>query len=425
MNLPSALQQPTAEPRPWLLLSLLTASMVVSFADRTVLAMMIKPIKAELGLTDTAIGILNGFAFAAFYACCGLALARMADRGRHRTIILGSLVVWSVMTALCGVAQNFWQLLLARFGVGAGEAGIVPAGQSVLVEAFAANRRNTAISVFMAGGPLGILLAYLVTGGLESALGWRATFLMMGAPGLLLALAFAPMPFKRRANGTSRPAGAATPLLRDSTDILAIPRVRWTMVVIICLSLLTFGQAQWLPAYIERTFALPRPTIGPMLALTQGVGMLIGTAAGGPVFDRLARSSKVRPESLITALCISGVPVLSAVYLVGDAKAATALAGVAAVILGLPSGRLWAGIHAEVPVDRRASAVALSMLLASVIGQGVGPVAIGLLSDLLTASRGANALRYALLVTVSCGGVALIAACFRNLLLARVRGPAS
>lgn len=386
--------------------------MVVSFADRTVLAMMIRPIKTELGLSDTAVGILNGFAFAAFYASCGLALAQLADKGRHRPIILSSLVVWSIMTAACGLAQSFWQLLLTRFGVGAGEAGVVPAGQAVLVGSFRAERRNTALSVFMAGGPLGVLAAYLVTGALEASLGWRMTFVAMGLPGLLLAVAFLPIAFPGRTKDAAEPQ-PATNLLRGSADVIAIPRVRWITTVIICLSLLTFGQAQWLPAYLERSFALPRATIGPMLALTQGVGMLIGTIAGGPLFDGLAARSTARAETVTLCLCTAGVPILLGVYLVNDAKLATMLAGAAAATLALPSGRLWAAIHAELPPHKRASAIALAMMLGSLLGQGLGPVAIGLLSDVFASTSNTQSLHHALLVTVATGGLALIYACAR------------
>lgn len=404
----------------WPMLFLLTSAMIVSFADRTILALMVQPIKAELQLTDTALGLLTGFAFAAFYASFGLVMAQLADRNHRRAIVIGSLVAWSVMTALCGFARSFWQLLLARFGVGAGEAGIVPAAQSIVAETFPASQRSTAMAILMAGGPFGILVAFLITGPIEARLGWRMTFMMMGLPGLMLVLAF--IPFKLpRSPGLDRRGESGVPgLLPALREIWAIPTFRWTMAIIIALSLLTFGQAQWLPAYLERSFAMPRSQVGPALALTQGIGMLVGTVCGGPLFDRLGAGRANRQSAMVGVTCLVGLPFLLAVYLVQDAYLAAPLAGIAAAVLALPSGRLWAMVQEAVPAGRRAISAALVMMMASFIGQGLGPVAIGWASDRLLPFAGAQSLRYALLLAILLGSGGMIVAVWRSMRVIRI-----
>lgn len=397
----------------WPLLLLLTAAMIVSFADRTILALMVQPIKAELQLSDTALGVLTGFAFAAFYASAGLLMAQLADRGHRRLIVIGSLVTWSIMTALCGLARSFEQLLLARFGVGAGEAGIVPAAQSIVAETFPAHQRSTAMAILMAGGPLGILVAFLITGPIEASVGWRMTFVMMGLPGICLALAFVAVKIPQGlATRQAEPRNRAklVPALRE---IWAIPRFRWTMAVIVTLSLLTFGQAQWLPAYLERSFAMPRAAVGPALALTQGIGMLAGTICGGPLFDRLGSGRVRRRAAMVGASCLAGLPLLLLVFMVQDAYLAAALTGVAAAILALPSGQLWAMVQEAVPSGKRAIAAALVMMVASFVGQGLGPVAIGWASDCLLPIAGSQSLRFALLLAISLGSGFMIFAVWR------------
>lgn len=389
----------------WYMLALLTVAMVISFADRSVLAMLIQPIKAELGLSDAAIGLLTGFAFSAFYATFGLAMARLSDGGAHRWVILGSLVVWSLMTALCGVARNFWEMLGARFGVGAGEAGVVPASHAILATLFPAKQRSTALAILMAGGPLGILGAFAASGPIEAQIGWRATFVVLGLPGLILSIVFA-FSSRRIGNlGGAAPAAAPRPSMIGTLRLLlagrVFPHVLFTLVAV---NLLTFGQTQWLPAYLERSFTLPRAQLGPLLALTQGVGMLLGMVAGGPLFDGFgARDERWRARLLLISL-VTGLPFVIAVYCVGDVHLAACLAGLAAFIFALPSGQLWSAVQTTTPPEQRATAAAIVMMSAALLGMGCGPVLIGWLSDLFAPIAGVQSLRYALLLTVTLGG---------------------
>jgi MFS family permease len=391
------------------MLGLLTGAMVISFADRSVLAMLIEPIKMEIGLSDTAIGFLTGFAFSAFYATFGLLMARLADGGANRFVIIGSLVTWSIMSALCGAAQNFWQLLIVRFGVGAGEAGIVPAGQAILTNLFPTRQRSTAMAILMAGGPLGILVAFAVTTPIETHLGWRATFVVLGIPGILLAVVFlvsgqtwSQVKTRHLTVPSRAPWHAAIRLL------LTRPIYRQALLTITALNLLTFGQTQWLPAYIERSFAIPRPRIGPLLAMTQGIGMLIGMVAGGPLYDILGAFDTRWRARLLYLMALIGVPIVIAVYSVDSAYLAASLAGLAAAIFATASGQLFATVQESVPPTQRATGAALVMMLSAFIGMGCGPVFIGWLSDILTGTFAAQSLRYALLITVALGGLWLL-----------------
>lgn len=394
---------PALAPNRWILLAVLTAALMVSFVDRTLLTLLVQPIKNELHLSDAAIGALTGFAFSACYAGFGLVAARVADRGFQRGVILVSLVSWSIMTALCGAAMQFWQLLLARFGVGAGEAGVVPAGQSILGAIFPPERRSTALAILMAGGPFGILLAFLITGPIESAVGWRMTFALLALPGLALALLAAAVRFPAQA-ARARAAGAGESMAQAFAALSRNRPYRAAVATIVGVSLVTFGLNQWLPAFLERGFAVDRHSVGPILALTQGLGMLIGTVAGGPLFDRITASGAGRRAWLVALACIVGVPMQLLTYVMPTPWSAAALSGVAALVLALPSGQLWALVQAPVAAAQRASAVALAMLAASFLGQGLGPFAVGWLSDMLAARAGDHSLGLALLAVGMLGG---------------------
>src|SRR5262245_49446593 len=172
----------------WYALGVLFVVYVFNFIDRSVLSILLQPIKDELHVSDTALGFLTGFAFAAFYTGFGLPIARLADKGVRRNILVTCLAIWSAMTALCGFAQNFLHLLLARIGVAVGEAGGSPPSHSMISDMFPQHRRATALGIYALGIPVGSMIGYLAGGWINDALSWRQAFMLVGAPGLLLAL---------------------------------------------------------------------------------------------------------------------------------------------------------------------------------------------------------------------------------------------
>lgn len=404
---PIAAEQRPLPPGAWLLLFLLTVAMAISFADRFVLAMLVQPIKIELEVSDTAMGIATGFAFSAFYSLFGVVMARIVDRRGGRSIVLFSLVSWSILTMLSGAVQNVWQLFIARFGVGIGEAGVSPAAHSALARVFPARQRSLPLAVFSAGGPIGIVFALIACGWLEQRLGWRLIFVVMGAPGLVLAVILL---LARR----SLPTELSTPPAFRGTDLgRGVVRSLLRSSVFMSLSFaigglvfLAFGQGQWLPAFFERSFGMNRADLGLRLALTQGIGMVIGIIAGGFPGDAAGRLGPAARAYFIVAAALIAGPTAVAVFLVDDAALAFSLIAVSSVFITMPTGAFWALMQDALSDAVRATGSAASTLITVFIGLGLGPFAIGLVSDLLNPAYAAESLRYALLITVG-GGVAL------------------
>jgi MFS family permease len=350
---------------------------------------------------------VTGFAFSAFYAIVGLLIARLTDRGLHRIVILGSLIIWSVMTAMCGATHNFLQLLLARFGVGAGEAGIAPASHATISALFPRERRSTALAIFSAGGPLGILIAFAAVGPLDAAIGWRWTFLLMAAPGLVLALILA-MTIGALPNAASGMAAKNPNDTRAALKLLASPLFRNLMLTIAMDNMLMFGIPQWLPAYMERAFAVSRANLGPQLAVTQGLGMLAGMIAGGFVADGLGRIDPVWRMRTVAISLIAAIPFALSIYIAGDLRTALVLAGISAFLLGMSGGPLWAAVQDTAAPDQRATAPGIVLMACSFIGMGLGPFLVGAISDLLIPFYPAMSLRPAMLLTSAACSVLLL-----------------
>jgi MFS family permease len=388
-------------------LALLTSAIVISYLDRYVLAILIQPIKHDLGFSDTQIGWLIGFAFSAVYATFGIVVAQWADQGHRRGVIVGSLLVWSAMTAICGSVHTFWQLLAARFGVGAGEAGSLPASQSIVSDLFPFERRSTALAILGSGGGMGIMIAFAIGGLLERRMGWRGTMLWVSVPGLLLAgLIFS----RLKAPPTKGHASARKEALNENIgagglkDLLSNRVFRHLPLAQAGLALLLFGQTQWLPAFIERSFNVSRVEMGAALSLTQGITSLAGGILGGVVADRLARRNPVWPLRFAMVAIMAGLLPMTALYLATSASIAYPLAALMTFLFSMPTGPLFALLQTVVTPSRRATAAAISAMAAAFIGLGAGPLLIGTLSDHLAPSQGRESLRYAMLITAAVAG---------------------
>lgn len=380
----------TAKRRYYLLLGL-TLVMFCSYIDRFILAILVQPIKAELGLSDTQIGLLTGVAFAAVYAIAALPIARLADRGSRKLVLTCSLIAWSLITALCGTVQSFGQLFVARMGVGVGEAGGVPASHALIASNFPLKERATAMAIFTGGGAAGLLGGFAIGSWLESWLGWRGTFAAVGLPGLLLAawLWFALgslLPPQRKS--------AADDKIRFRS-LLTNRALLWLLLAQAMANLLNFGQLQWLPAFFERSFGMERHDIGTMIALSRGAGMLVGMIAGGLLADRLVIRNRLAPFSVIIgAFLLAAVPTVG-VYFASDANMAFLLSALAGLLASLAMGPELATLQTIAPPEQRATVSAMSGLVSGIIGVGGGPLLVGFLSDRFSAD-GAEALRHAL-----------------------------
>jgi len=386
----------------YVVLALLTAAIVVSYIDRYVLAILIQPIKRELSLSDTQIGWLVGFAFSAMYAVFGIPVAQLADKGLRRNVIVGSLVIWSAMTALCGAVHNFWQLFGARVGVGAGEAGSLPAAQSLVSNLFPYEQRSTALAVLGAGGGLGIMFAFALGGALEQHLGWRWTIVAVAVPGVLLAgliygLVKEPEFAKAGTEAFGDLGGSSSGSgLRDLLSNRAFRHLPFGQAG---LALLLFGQTQWLPAFVERSFAVPRVQIGVALAMTQGVTSLAGGIIGGLIADRLSRRDPRGPLRLAIFAVILGLIPMTALYLSASVRWVYPLAALMTLLFSMPTGPIFSLLQTVVTPQRRATAAALSAMVAAFIGLGFGPLLVGALSDHFAVGYGKDSLRPAMLIT--------------------------
>lgn len=380
-----------------LVLALLTTALTLSYVDRYLVAVLVQPIKAELGLTDVQIGLLTGFAFAAFYALLGMPIARLADRGHRRLVIGCSVVAWSVMTALSGAVQNFAQMAIMRFGVGAGEAGVFPTSQAIIADTFPPERRTTAMAVFASGGSLGLLIAFTLGSLLETHLGWRWTFVALAMPGIVVApMIFLGLPADAKASAAKSQNGIANGLasLWNNPDFRQIPFAQGAVVILI------FGQAQWLPAFFERSFAASRTSVGMVLGPTQAVAGILGIVPGGVLADRLRRRDARWPLRVAQFSLLAAIVPAILLYGSHDLDSAYVMAAITCFLFSVPAGPIAAHLQSVVPPPQRASAAAAAVMIASFVGLGGGPVVIGGLSDLFAASAGADSLRYALLVTV-------------------------
>lgn len=385
------------------LLGVLLLIMVCNSVDRLALGLVLQDIKRDLHLTDTELGFLTGFAFALFYAFAGLAIARWADRGNRVSIITVTMALWSAMVALCGAATSFLQLLLLRAAVGVGEAGFVPSANSLIADYFGRGERPRAMAIYMMGGSLSVFIGYFLAGWIDELYGWHVMFVVLGAPGLLVAmLAWCTLREPRLSSpaspATGRTESPSAPRLKEVRSVL------WANVtfrhLLLCIAVAYFfgaGILQWLPAFFIRSYGLKPGELGTWLAVVNGSGGLLGMYMGGALASRFAANNErlqFRVMALLFLIC-GGIYGLT--YLVSNVYAAFGLTGLATMGLATSNGPLFGTIQSLVPDRMRAVAIAIAYLFANLIGLGLGPLAAGALSDALRPWLGSESLRYALL----------------------------
>jgi predicted MFS family arabinose efflux permease len=376
-------------------LAILTATYVVNFLDRQVLSILLVPIQRELGASDSAMGFLTGPAFAIFYTFAGLPIGRALDRGSRKWILAGGLALWSAMTAACGLASSFTALAFARIGVGVGEATCSPASHSLLADFFAPRRRATAISIYTSGIYAGMLLAFVFGGELESRFGWRTAFVVVGAPGLALALvvlAFVREP-QREVEAVQRASTRET--LRA---ILALRSFRHMALGAAAMSIAGYGLTVWSATFLQRVHGLSTAEAGQRLGPILGLSGACGALLGGWLADRLA-ARDVRWRLATGALAsLAGLPFLG-VWLFAPSTTLALTAFVPATMLGaMYLGPTFAVAQSLVPPHMRATAAALLLFVINLIGFGLGPQLVGWLSDALEPSRGPTSIRFALAI---------------------------
>ncbi len=389
-------------------LVLLVVVYVFNFIDRTILSILLEPIKAEFDLSDTQLGFLSGLAFALFYTFLGIPIARWADRGVRRSIIALAVLTWSGMTALTGFAQSFSMLLAARIGVGIGEAGCSPPAHSLLSDYFPAERRATALGTYALGIPIGSGIGYLAGGWLAEWFDWRTAFIVVGLPGVLLA-GLVRLTLRepiRGAYDVTAPASAnetdddRTSLVGVLGFMLSLRSFRHMSIGAALHAFYGYGAGAFNPAFFVRSHQLSVGEIGTWLAAIGFTGGVIGVYLGGFLSDRVAERD-VRWYMWLPALSTAiYLPFAFLLYLWPTPHAALLMALPGALLGGMYLGPTFAMTQTLVRPEMRALASAILLFIINLIGLGFGPQGVGLLSDVLQPEFGVESLRYALLITV-------------------------
>ncbi|WP_324827438.1 spinster family MFS transporter [Qipengyuania zhejiangensis] len=382
----------------WLLLIVY----IFNFIDRQIVNILAEPIAQDLGLSDTQIGLMTGLAFALFYTALGLPIARYSDRPttiRPRLIAV-ALATWSLMTALCGMAQNFVQLLLARIGVGVGEAGCTPPAHSLIADIVPPERRSSALAFYALGIPIGTLLGMLIGGVLADLFGWRMAFLIVGLPGVGLAFL---VWFVLKDPRQSQTAEALQQQSRDTLPMgKALKTVMGSRAFVLLLAagsaaaFLSYGKTTWTTIFLQRTHGLTPGEVGLWFGLINGAAGILGTLLGGYIADRFGATNR---RHVLTAPAIGMVVAAPLAFLAYQASSwpmALALLFIPTLCNSLYYGPTYSAAQGLVPIRARAIAAAALLFFQNLIGLGLGPLFFGMLSDFLRPEYGDESVRYVL-----------------------------
>jgi predicted MFS family arabinose efflux permease len=410
---PAALQtDAAAKPsiRRYYVLGLLTVIYALNFLDRTIFNVLIEPIKKEFSLSDTTMGLLAGFGFVLFYSVLGIPIARLADRFNRRNIVSIALAFWSAMTVFCGMAQSVATLALARIGVGIGESGGTPASQSIIADLFSKNDRPRALSVYAIGTYLGVFLGYFIGGYINQYYGWRTAFYAAGLPGLALA-AVLWLTISEPKRGAMAETFTPEPI-GPTLGFLASQRTFVILLAGFCLTTYTnYATSAWIPPFLARVHHLSSAEIGTYAGTFKGLCGIAGTLLGGFVVAHIGRRDD--RWKLWAPAVTSGLagPVFALCMLTQDFTTMVAALAATSFLVGFHLGPIFAIAQTVAKPSMRALASAIMLLTAAGFGQGIGPLAVGMLNDALKNDFGAQAVRYSLLsaaVTTSLGALLFI-----------------
>lgn len=383
----------------WLLLIVY----IFNFLDRQIVNILAEPIKTHLGLSDTQLGLLAGPAFAFFYALLGIPIARYADRqGTNRVrLIAAALAVWSAMTAVCGLAQNFVQLLLARIGVGVGEAGCTPAAHSLISDSVAPEKRSSAIAFYGMGVPIGSLLGLMIGGIVKDLYGWRVALMLVGAPGLLLALVvlvFLHEPRHSRNPEAAATAAAAVPLSTRAAlrEIFSSRAFVYILIASSVVAFLGYGKALWTISFFIRSHGLSTTEAGLSMAVVLGLAGVLGTWLGGKMADKYGARDKRHLLTFPAYGMAVAAPMLFLGYYMEDWRIAVALLIVPTVLNLAYYGPAYGCVQGLVEPRARALAASIMLFGQNLIGLGLGPFLFGVLSDALQPVAGQESVRWVL-----------------------------
>ncbi|MBA6419305.1 MFS transporter [Pseudomonas sp. 5Ae-yellow] len=398
--------------RAWCTVGILLVAYVLSFVDRQILNLLVGPIRADLGINDTQMSLLMGLSFAIFYTIAGIPLGRIADSKSRRGLIAWGVAFWSLMTAACGLAQQYWHFILCRIGVGAGEAALSPAAYSLIADSFPADRRATAISVYAMGIYLGAGMAFLLGGIVVTwanaqgpmtlpVLGivrpWQLIFLVLGAAGLMFCLVLLAIKEPTR-KGVG--AGVAVPLKEVGAYLLTIRKaVLCHNFGFACLSFASYGASAWIPTFFIRTHGLTAGEVGIYYGSLVMVAGSTGIVFGGRLADYLARRG-YRDANMRVGLLAAALTLLcNVVFLVDNMPLLWAIMFFNVFTVAMPFGVAPAAIQEIMPNAMRGQASAIYLFTITLIGLGIGPTAVAMFTDYVFADD--MAIRYSIFIVAS------------------------
>ncbi len=390
-------------------LTMLTLVYAFNFIDRQILVILQESIKTDMGFSDAQLGLLSGFSFALVYVTAGIPIAYLADRSNRRNIIVVALSVWSGMTALSGFAQSYTHFLIARVGVGLGEAGGSPPAHSMISDYYPPERRGTALSIYSAGIYIGILVGFLFGGVIAETYGWRSAFFIVGIPGILFALIFKISVREPVRGRWEKDTEKDSPSFGHTISTLRKLPTFWYLALGSSLSAFVgYGNGNFFPSFLIRNHGMTLTEVGITLAITAGVMGAIGSYLGGYLADFFGKEDKRWYIWIPLAGGMLGF--FPSFYILLSDNTQSVLIGVAIVNLLTTTylGPVLAISHSMVPPAMRALTSAILFFIMNIIGLGLGPLTTGILSDTFEPIFGSNHLRYAMLVTVLIGALGML-----------------
>jgi predicted MFS family arabinose efflux permease len=382
-------------------LLLLTLIGTINFMDRQLLSVLVEPIRAELHLSDTMFGLLTGLCFALVYAVLGVPAAMLADRSNRVRLVAGACMVWSVFTAACGMAGNFWQLALARFGVGVGEAGGTAPSLSILSDYYPPQSRAAVTGLFTVNGPLGVFLGISLGGWAAQEFGWRGAFFAIGLLGVLVApllLLLVREPVRGATEGVRAPVAPAPSLVATIRLLWRQPTLRMLFVASGSAAFVSYGMLNWLPAFLMRERGMPLAELAKWFGPAAGLCMGLGIWGGGALVSAAARRNVAAYGWLpATSMALTAPLLASALFAPGWGLSLLLMVApmITCICYVAPALALAQNLA---PINVRATATALLLLAFNIIGLGLGPLAVGLASDALNRAGVAHALQWAILL---------------------------
>ena len=409
----------SARPGGWSLrsaytLAVLTLIYTFNYVDRQILALVLPLLKKDLHLSDTSLGLISGFAFVLFYSLLGVPIARLADRSNRRNILAVGLTVWSLMTALTGAVTSIWQLAATRFLMGAGEASGVAPSNAMVSDIFDKASRPLALAILTSGTSLAALIFFPITGWISQTWGWRDAFYAAGVAGLVLALLLIfTVPEPKR---TDRRKGPQEGFRTAMAFLAGSPAYVLTVIGGAFVGVSLYASQIWNPSFLVRVHHLSMVQVGASIGVVRGIMGLTGALVGGVLADRLGRRDE-RWRLWIPGLACMAVLPAELLFLLspGLGPALVGLA-LASFFTSMHLGPVYAACQNLARPSMRATAAAVFLLFANLVGQVVGPLAVGWLNDYWRSAYGEAAIRYSLILGSGCaflGGMLIASGAWR------------